>query len=243
MYDMNDAEPQRQSELIPDGTFAKIALKIRPGGVDGASDVDAGLLKAAKNNDVLYIDCEFTVTDGPHANRKFWQAFTVSGGKLDDNGVSIGWKISKSVFRSMIDSALGLDPSDMSDAARSRRVLRGLSDLNGITFVGKIKIEPSMDIRYSDQNKLDLVILPNEAEWGLVMSGKEVPPAPGRRIARNSPPAAQAPAWGQRRAASAPAPAWANPSGIATTAKAAPVPPVAAAAQAAPAKGPAWLNS
>ena len=91
------------------------------------------------------LDCEFTVAEGPHARRKFWQMFTVPGGKVDENGVSIGWKISKSTFRAMIDSALGLDPQDMSEAAKAKRILRGFADLSGITFVAKIKVEPSND--------------------------------------------------------------------------------------------------
>jgi hypothetical protein len=36
-------------------------------------------------------------------------------------------------------------------------MLRGLADLSGITFVAKIKVEPSQDPRYGDSNKLDRV--------------------------------------------------------------------------------------
>ena len=179
-FDMNDAEPQKSGELIPDGTFAKVTMTIRPGGTDGQSEIDRGLLKAsnAPGSDVLMVDAEFTVAEGPHVRRKFWQMFTVSGGKVDEHGVSIGWKISKGSFRAMIDSALGLDPQDMSEAAKAKRILRGLADLNGITFVAKIKVEASEDARYSDQNRLDRVVLPNEKEWKLVMDGKEVPASP-----------------------------------------------------------------
>ncbi|NCU21426.1 hypothetical protein EOM89_12075, partial [Candidatus Falkowbacteria bacterium] len=55
-----------------------------------------------------------------------WQSFTVAGGKLDEKGQSIGWKISKSTFRAIVDSALGLDPRDESPAAKAKRVLPGL---------------------------------------------------------------------------------------------------------------------
>ena len=106
--------------------------------------------------------------------------FTVQGGKVDENGVSIAWKISKSSFRAMIDSALGLDPQDMSEAAKQKRILRGLADLSGITFVAKIKVEASDDARYADQNRLDRVVLPTEKEWKLVMDGKDVPASPSR---------------------------------------------------------------
>jgi hypothetical protein len=241
MFDMNDAEPQKTGELIPDGTFAKVTMSIRPGGIDGQSEIDQALLKAPKDpsSDVRMLDCEFTVAEGPHAKRKFWQMFTVQGGKVDENGVSIAWKISKSTFRAMIDSALGLDPQDMSEAAKQKRILRGLADLNGITFVAKIKVEASEDARYSDQNRLDRVVLPNEKEWKLVMDGKDVPASPSRSRGAGTKASAAQPAWTQgaaqggqppaaQRSPQAPsAPAWSQSS---------------AGAPAAKQPGPAWLN-
>jgi hypothetical protein len=245
-FDMNDAEPQKSGELIPDGAFAKVTMTIRPGGTDGQSEIDRGLLKAsnAPGSDVLMVDAEFTVAEGPHVRRKFWQMFTVSGGKVDEQGVSIGWKISKGSFRAMIDSALGLDPQDMSEAAKSKRILRGLADLSGITFVAKIKVEPSDDPRYGDSNKLDRVVLPSEPEWRKVMDGEVLAPSPSTRARPKaaSPASPAAPAWGQP-AASPPAsaaPAWSRPAQPGTAPATAP----AAAPAATPApSGPAWLNT
>ncbi len=244
MFDMNDAEPQKTGELIPDGTFAKVTMIIRPGGIDGQSEIDQALLKAPKDptSDVRMLDCEFTVAEGPHAKRKFWQMFTVQGGKVDENGVSIAWKISKSSFRAMIDSALGLDPQDMGEAAKQKRVLRGLADLSGITFVAKIRIEASEDARYGDQNRLDRVVLPGEKEWKLVMDGKDVPASPSRSRWAGGKAAAAQPAWNQtagqggqppaaqpRSPQTSGAPAWSQPSS-------------GAGAPAAKPPGPAWLN-
>lgn len=240
MFDMNDAEPQKTGELIPDGTFAKVTMIVRPGGIDGQSEIDQALLKAPKDptSDVRMLDCEFTVAEGPHAKRKFWQMFTVQGGKVDENGVSIAWKISKSAFRAMIDSALGLDSQDMSEAAKQKRVLRGLADLSGITFVAKIRIEASEDSRYGDQNRLDRVVLPTEKEWKLVMDGKDVPASPNRSRGTSGKAAAAQPAWtqgapqgGQPPTAprSSQAPAWSQPSS-------------GAGAPASKQPGPAWLN-
>src|SRR5262245_43633057 len=119
MYDLNDAGPQvpPMGELIPDGTFAKLQLKIRPGGADGAAQQDRGLLKAAKTGDAKMLDCELFVVDGPFARRRFWQMFTISGGKVNDKGQSIAWNMTKATIRAMIDSALGLDPKDETEAA------------------------------------------------------------------------------------------------------------------------------
>jgi hypothetical protein len=247
-FDMNDAEPQKSGELIQDGTFAKVTMTLRPGGTDGQGEIDRGLLKAsaAPGSDVLMLDAEFTLVEGPQARRKFWQMFTVAGGKLDEQGQSIGWKISKSILRAMIDSALGLDPHDMSEATKAKRILRGLGDLNGITFVAKIKVEASDDPRYAPSNKLDRVVVPSEPEWRKVMDGEVLAPSPSTRprpkIAASAP--APQPAWGQGAAKQtptpvpvshaplSPAPAWSRPT-----------PQAAVAPAAKPAlAGPSWLN-
>jgi hypothetical protein len=239
-FDMNDVAPQQSGDLIPDGTFAKVTMSIRKGGVDGMSEVDRGLLKSSNQpgSDVRMVDAEFTVAEGPFARRKFWQNFTVQGGKLDEQGQSVGWKISKSQFRAMIDSALGLNPEDMSDAAKAKRVLRGLADLDGITFVAKIQVEPNRNPAYKDANKLDHVVLPTAPEWQKVMAGEQVPAQPSNRPRpAAAAPASAGPAWGQSQpAGSASTPAW-------STGSSQPSGQSAAHAEAAkPAGGPAWLN-
>jgi hypothetical protein len=239
-FDMNDVAPQQSGDLIPDGTFAKVTMSIRKGGADGMSEVDRGLLKASNQpgSDVLMVDAEFTVAEGPFARRKFWQNFTVQGGKLDEQGQSVGWKISKSQFRAMIDSALGLNPEDMSEAAKTKRVLRGLADLDGITFVAKIQVEPNRNPAYKDANKLDHVVLPTAPEWQKVMAGESVPAQPSQRQRQAAAaPVPTAPAWGQSEPAAAPAaPAWSAPAAQPGTQ------PATAPAAPNPAGGPAWLN-
>ncbi|TKZ20786.1 hypothetical protein FAP39_09700 [Shimia litoralis] len=239
-FDMNDVAPQQSGDLIPDGTFAKVTMSIRKGGVDGMSEVDRGLLKPSNQpgSDVRMVDAEFTVAEGPFARRKFWQNFTVQGGKLDEQGQSVGWKISKSQFRAMIDSALGLNPEDMSDAAKAKRVLRGLADLDGITFVAKIQVEPNRNPAYKDANKLDHVILPTAPEWQKLMAGEQVPAQPSNRPRpAAAAPASAAPAWGQSQSASsASTPAWSTGSSQSSGQSAAP------SEAAKPAGGPAWLN-
>ncbi len=258
-YDLNDAQPQMApiGELIPDGTFAKVRLTIRPGGVNGATPADAGLLKASQSSDARMLDCEFTVVDGLHVRRKFWQSFTVAGGKLDEKGQSIGWKISKSTFRAIVDSALGLDPKDESPGAKAKRVLPGLRHLEGIIFAARIMVEPASNPQYRDQNRIANVVLPDESQHAAIMRGEAVAPdpvnAPPRKAASVAAPGwqAPAPAWGAAQPspgapnwgaapqpAAAPAPAWGT-----QTAPAAPPAPqeLSPAAPGAPAM-PAWLN-
>lgn len=261
MFDLNDAEPQRSSDLIPDGAFAKVSLAIRPGGVDGGTPSDAGLLKASSQpgSDVLMLDCEFTVIEGPHIRRKFWQALTVSGGKVDEKGVSLGWSITKRTIRGMIESALGIDPKDESPQAKAKRTLPGLKALDGIVFVAKIKVETGRDGQ-SEQNRLDIAVTPDMPEWQKVMKGEDVPPRPGARRAPKAGAAAPAdtgPVW-RSQAAAAPsaaqsaspqrAPATGPTNGNAGLAGAAPAWQQGRAATTAASSatqqrpGPAWLN-
>jgi hypothetical protein len=179
-YDLNDAQPQMApiGELIPDGTFAKVRLTIRPGGVNGATPADAGLLRVSQGSDAMMLDCEFTVVDGLYARRKFWQSFTVAGGRLDEKGQSIGWKIAKSTFRAMIDSALGLNPQDMSEATRAKRVLPGLKHLDGIVFAARIMVEPASNTQCCAQNRIANVVLPIDPRYAAIMRGETVPPEP-----------------------------------------------------------------
>ncbi|MBI1209268.1 MAG: hypothetical protein GC191_18525 [Azospirillum sp.] len=240
MYDLNDAEPQRGGLIDP--CYAKIIGVLRPGGVDGPAPIDRGLLKASKQtgSDVLMLDWEFTVAEGPNAHRKFWQNMTVAGGDLDEKGQSKGWNITKSQLRAMIDSALGLNPKDESEGARQRRMLRGFADLSGISFVAKIGIKKNKDPKFADQNALAHVVTPDEKEWQAVMSGQEVPI--GGAAGWGQP--AQA-AWGgaQPAAPAAPPQSW-GPPPAASPALASGWPgshqQAAPAAPAAPAVQPGW---
>jgi len=245
MFDMNDAELPRGTDPIPDGSFAPVTMRIRKGGHDGQGEFDRGLLKPTKTpgSDVLMLDCEFTVVAGPLARRKFWQTFTVIGGKVDEQGVSIAWKINKGIFRAMIDSACGLDPQDMSEAARAKRVLRGLADLDGITFAAKIKVEAASDPRYSDSNKLDRVVLLNEPDYQRIMAGEALTAIPSQPRAPRAAPASTGTtpaAWATSGAApaAAPTPSWQRPA--APPPAAAPQPPPTPAPATA---GPSWLNT
>src|SRR6185436_5806640 len=183
--------------------------------------------------DAKLLDCEFTVMTGPYVRRKFWQNFTVAGGKVDDKGQSKGWNISKSAFRAMVDSALGLDPKDESAAAKQKRVIQGLKQLDGIVFAARIMVEPASDTKYKDQNRLANVVVPGEPQYAAVMRGEAVQPDPVNAKPRKAAdtPAAQTPAWAN---SAAPQPA---AGGVPWAGQSAPKP-----AEHPAASGPAWLN-
>jgi hypothetical protein len=199
MLDFNGVDPAKPNEAIPDGTFAKVIMTIRPGGLDGDSPVDRGLLTAsrAEGSDVVQLDCEFTILEGQFARRKFWRRFVVSGGKVDEQGVSIGWKITKSALRAILDSAHGLDPKDETPTAQARRRIGGFYDLNNLTFVAKVATDEE------GRSELDAAITRERPEYAKVLAGENVPPKPGARrksAGQRSTPggtAAQQPAWQQ----------------------------------------------
>ena len=98
MYDFSDVEPQQSSDLIPDGTFAKVTMTIRPGGVDGQTEIDKGPAQGLDHARQRCAEPRLRAHRGRRAKlvrRKFWHPFTVSGGKVDEKGASIGWNITK----------------------------------------------------------------------------------------------------------------------------------------------------
>jgi hypothetical protein len=206
IYDLNDAPEQRPDGLIPDGTYAPLRLTIRPGGENfpGCSEHDLGLVKKSLSSDAMYLDAEFELLAGPHAGRKFYQPLTVYGGKVGEDGVSKGWNMSKATLRAIGDSGLGLDPKDMSDAAKAKRTLRGFRDLSGIEFFAKIGVKrggPTPDGgAYPDKNEIAHVVVPGEPQYAALKAGKEVAPAPSatKSAAPRQAPAQQPiPAWQQ----------------------------------------------
>ena len=247
MYDLNDAQPQMPpvGELIPDGTFARVAMTIRPGGLNGATPADAGVLKASNSSDAKLLDCEFTVVEGPYARRKFWQNFTVAGGKVDEKGQSKGWNIAKSAFRAMIDSALGLEPQGRerrreaetghrgAEAARRHRVRGPHHDRAGV--------EPELQGRQQARQRRDArraAIRRNHARRDRAARAGERQ-APKDRGDRDGAGLGDA---GDRRAAK-PARRPGPPVRPAPAASPAPAPAAPAAAPAAsPAGTPAWLK-
>lgn len=204
MLDFNDADPQRSGDLVPDGTYCALKLTIHPGGdTSPGFEADGTIFKNSTRSDAVMLHCEFTILPpSPHAGRKVFQGFAIKGGKVGEDGTSKGWNRTKSTMRAMIDSALGLDPTDMSDAAKAKRNLRGFRDLDGIEFIARIGVkrgDPAPDGGvYPDKNIIAHIVEPNEPQWAEVRAGRIPPPAASSRPAAPSAAPAQAkPAWQQ----------------------------------------------
>ena len=161
-YDYSDAPPARDLELIPHGTTATLVLHPRPGGVG-----EDGMLKRTRAGDAEMLDCELVVADGPHAKRKFWERWILSGTTA---GQAQAAEIARSTLKAILDSAFGLKPDDVSPQARAARTV-SLKQFEGMTFIGKIGIEkgkPKNDgsgENWPDKNILAGVITKDKKDW------------------------------------------------------------------------------
>jgi hypothetical protein len=160
-YDYTDAPPPRDIELIPHGTIAAVSMHVRAGGVG-----EDGKLKRAKSGAEM-LDLEFVVVDGPHAKRKFWEYMTLSG---PTDGHAKAAEISRHTLRTIIESARGIKPDDISPQARAARTV-SLKDFDNLTFIAKIGVEKgkarndNSGENWADNNILAAVITPDKKEW------------------------------------------------------------------------------
>jgi hypothetical protein len=161
-YDYTQAPPQRETELIPHNTVARVALKIRAGGVG-----EDGLLTRSKKGDCEMLDLEFTAIDGPYVKRKFWQNLTLAGATA---GHAKAAEVSRTTLRGIIESARGINPKDVSPQARRARTA-DLKDFDGLIFTAKIGVEkgkPKNDgsgENWPDRNILAFAITPDQRDW------------------------------------------------------------------------------
>jgi hypothetical protein len=159
-YDYSVAPPQRDFDLIPWNTVATMGLHIQGGGAG-----EDGMLKPSKDGRCKMLALEITLFDGEFAKRKVFAQWIVEG---VDHAKAI--EISRSRIKAVLDSALGLDPKDVSPEARAART-RSYKELEGLVFIGKIGIEkgaPKNDgsgESWPDKNILAAIITPDRREW------------------------------------------------------------------------------
>jgi hypothetical protein len=154
-FDFNTASEQRDFDVIPDKTVVVVQMHIREGNAG-----EGGLLKRSKSGEAEGVDCEFKVVYGPFANRKVF-AFMVLSGTTDGHAQAA--EITQSRLRAILESAHGIKPKDVSEAAQKARVAE-LGDFEGILFMARIGVEPAKG-EYRAKNILLSVITPDQKEW------------------------------------------------------------------------------
>jgi len=155
-YDYNNAGEQRSFSVIPDGTIAVVQLKIRPGNAG-----ENGLLKRTQKGDAEGLDGELTVVEGEYAKRKIW-AYMITEGTTDGHAQAAD--ITSKRLKAILESARGVKPTDVSEAAKKARKIESYNDLNGLRFICKIGVQPAKG-DFKAKNILDEVITPDREEW------------------------------------------------------------------------------
>ena len=156
----NDA--QSNTNLIPKGTLAKVRLTIRPGGFDDASQGWTGGYATRSSSGAVYLNGEFTVTEGEYARRKIFSMIGLHSPKGPD------WaNMGRGLLRGMLNSAHWGSDKDMSAEAQAARCISGFADLDGIEFIARIGV--GKDASGEEKNEIRGAITPDHREYAQLM--------------------------------------------------------------------------
>ena len=205
--DYNDA--RQNANLIPKGTLAKLRLTIRPGGFDDASQGWHGGYATRGTTGAVYLNCEFTVLEGPYAKRKIFTLIGLYSPKGPD------WaNMGRGLIRGMLNSARGISDKDISPNAQAARRITSFADLDGIEFVGKIEI--GTDTNGEDKNEVRMALTPDHRDYAQIMGRVALPglppqaPAPAAMAPPAAHPGAYPAAPPPQAASGDPRPSWAR---------------------------------
>ncbi len=163
--DFNNAEEQREFDVIPKGTLIKVRMTIKPGGYDDPTQGwTGGYATHNEETGSVYLSGEFVVLDGQYARRKVWSLIGLHSNKGPEWGNQ-----GRSFIKSALNSSRGIQPKDNSPQAQNARCIQGLADLDGIEFVVKVGIEKSKD--QDPKNTIGVVIMPDHKDYTALMSG------------------------------------------------------------------------
>ena len=164
--DFNDA--QSNTNLIPKGTLAKVRLTIRPGGFDDAAQGWTGGYATRGSTGAVYLNGEFTVTEGQYARRKIFTLIGLYSPKGPD------WaNMGRSLIRGILNSARGISDKDNSPEAQARRRINGFGDLDGLEFVARIDI--GQDTNGDDKNEVRGAVTRDHRDYAALMGTVALP--------------------------------------------------------------------
>jgi hypothetical protein len=123
--DYNEAGPQKNFEPIPDRTVVPVQLTVRPGEIG-----EGGWLTRSKDGASEGLDCEFIVTEGEYAKRKFWGRFTIGGATPKHTEAG---EITRRMLRAILESARNFGPM-INQKRRSKRVSPNMETSTAYVF-------------------------------------------------------------------------------------------------------------
>ncbi len=147
------------TDIIPDGTLAKVRMIIKPGAHnDSAQGWTGGYATRNDETGSVYLVCEFIILEGQYARRKIWSLIGLHSNKGPQWG-----DIGKSFIKSILNSAYDFTDKDTSPEAQQARKIKDFGDLNGIEFVAKIttKKTPDGELR----NEIRFAITPEHKDY------------------------------------------------------------------------------
>jgi hypothetical protein len=157
--DYNDA--QQNAALIPKGTLAKVRTSIRPGGFDDPTQGWTGGYATRGVSGAVYINCEFTVLEGPYARRKIFTLIGLYSPKGPE------WaNMGRSFVRGMLNSARGISDKDSSPQAQAARRISGFADLDGLEFVARIDV--GTDVNGETKNEIRSAVTPDHKGYAAI---------------------------------------------------------------------------
>lgn len=190
MYDFNDADPQRQFDVIPADTIVTLQIKVKPGHA-----AEGDWLTRAKDGKSEGLDLEYTIVDPEkYAKRKVFERLTLQG---TAEGHKEAKRISETKIRAILESARGIRPDDKSEAATAARRIDNYGELNGMRFIARLGVEPPQN-NYAAKNKIAEVITPERQDWKRVeQPAKSASPTPSSAPAKpaSTPAMIERPEW------------------------------------------------
>ena len=143
---------------MKEGTVAEVSLRLIRGGHNDERQgwTDGWVTQNSKG--AAYLNCEFTITSGPHANQKFTDLiglYTPKGSWWGNKG--------RKTIRDILNSTYELLDDDYSETALAARHLDSLGDLNGVSFIAEIGIGKGPN--GLEKNEINAVLTPADERF------------------------------------------------------------------------------
>jgi hypothetical protein len=124
----NTQKPRDNFAPVPANVVAPMLIRVKRD--HGSGDI----LTQSGSSDARYLNCEITITDGPHKGAKIFVRLVVEG---SNDGAKTAQAISFGLIGSIVRSAMGVKSDDMSPAVEAKLSDFHFEALDRVAFVGK----------------------------------------------------------------------------------------------------------
>jgi len=163
-----------RASLIKAGTLAEISLRLIKGGYNDPRQGWTDGWVTQNSAGAAYLNCEFEITAGPFAGKKFRGLI----GLHTPKGAWWGEK-GRQTIREILNSAHNLSNEDYSPDAIETRLLSSLGQLNSLAFAAEIGLGKGPN--GLEKNEISAVITPDDERYSTVERAKALSePAPHR---------------------------------------------------------------